>query len=274
MLPNLVIIGAMKAGTTSLHHYLDLHPEVAMAPGKELDFFVAEHNWKKGLGWYEARFPQRAPVLGESSPNYSKFPVFDGVAERMHAVLPDARLLYVVRDPLERIVSHHLHNTLEGRERRTLAEALGDPERSPYVQCSRYFMQIEQYLRFYHQRDLCIVSSERLKSERRATLRRIFRFLGVDEGFFCPAYASELNRSSERRAKRPLVRTLARSALARRLEPVLPAPVVRGLRAALGRVVEPPPLDTELRARLLESLGPDAERLRAFCGDRFEEWRC
>jgi hypothetical protein len=274
MLPNLVIIGAMKAGTTSLHHYLDLHPEVAMSPGKELDFFLAGRNWAKGLEWYEACFPRDAPVRGESSPNYTKYPLFDGVAERMHAVLPGARLLYVVRDPVERIVSQHLHNTLEGREQRSLEDALREPESYPAVQCSRYFMQIERYLRFYGENDLCIVSSERLKSDRRGTLRRIFRFLGIDEAYSCAEYARELNRSSERRRLNAFTRSLRATRLARGLVATLPPGVTRALRNLSGAAVERPVLGEALRARLIEILRPDVERLRALTGDPFDEWCC
>jgi len=274
MLPNLVIIGAMKAGTTSLHHYLDLHPEVAMAPGKELDFFLAGRNWEKGLEWYEACFPNDAPVRGESSPNYTKYPLFDGVAERMHAVLPAARLLYLVRDPVERIVSQHLHNTLEGRERRSLEEALREPERSPAVQCSRYFMQIERYLRFYRQDDLCIVSSERLKRDRPGTLRHIFRFVGVDEAYSCPEYTRELNRSSERRRRNAFTRSLRATRLARGLVATLPPAVTRTLRRLTGSAVGRPVLGDALRARLIEILRPDVEQLRALTGDPFDEWCC
>ena len=108
MLPNLIVIGAAKCGTTSLHEYLDLHPEVAMSREKELDFFVEEKHWGRGVEWYAAQF-EDAPVRGESSPSYTAYPRYRGVPERIRRVVPDAKLVYLVRDPVERIVSHFVH---------------------------------------------------------------------------------------------------------------------------------------------------------------------
>ena len=67
-LPNLIIIGGLKCGTTSIHHYLGLHPEIQMSKPKELNFFVEELNWDLGLDWYASRFDDRFKVRGESSP--------------------------------------------------------------------------------------------------------------------------------------------------------------------------------------------------------------
>src|SRR5687767_4299497 len=97
-LPNLVVIGGLKCGTTSLHHYLNLHPEVEMSRPKELNFFVAELNWPLGPEWYASHFSGGTSVRGESSPHYTNRPRFEGVAERMRSVLTDARLVYMVRD--------------------------------------------------------------------------------------------------------------------------------------------------------------------------------
>src|SRR5213078_5271544 len=82
-LPSLVVIGAQKCGTSGLHYYLSLHPEVSMSRPKELNFFIVERNWPRGTEWYAAHFEPRANVRGESSPNYTAYPQHQGVAERM-----------------------------------------------------------------------------------------------------------------------------------------------------------------------------------------------
>ena len=105
-LPNLIIIGGLKCGTTSIHHYLGLHPEIHMSKPKELNFFVEELNWDLGLDWYRGRFDDRFAVRGESSPHYTNLPYFEGVPERIHEHIPDAKLIYMVRDPISRILSH------------------------------------------------------------------------------------------------------------------------------------------------------------------------
>ena len=110
MLPNLIVIGAERCGTSSLHRYLRSHPQVFMSKKKELNFFVAEREWRRGRSWYERQFPADAPVRGESSPAYTAYPVFSGVPARLAALVPDAQLLYLVRDPVERTISAiHLH---------------------------------------------------------------------------------------------------------------------------------------------------------------------
>src|SRR6059058_6332030 len=73
-LPNLIVIGAQKCGTSGLHYYLSLHPEVSMSRPKELNFFIVERNWPRGTEWYAAHFEPRAIVRGESSPNYTAYP--------------------------------------------------------------------------------------------------------------------------------------------------------------------------------------------------------
>ena len=130
-LPNLIIIGGLKCGTTSLHHYLNLHPEIAMSRPKELNFFVSELNWPLGRDWYAGHFDPSARIRGESSPHYTNRPSFNGVPGRMRELLgSDVRLVYVVRDPIDRMLSHYLHNVGGGYEDRSLADALSDPESS------------------------------------------------------------------------------------------------------------------------------------------------
>ncbi|MBW1859792.1 MAG: sulfotransferase domain-containing protein, partial [Deltaproteobacteria bacterium] len=117
-------IGALKCGTTSLHYYLGLHPEISMSREKELYFFVKECNWYKGVDWYKSHFSGQSRIYGECTPIYTAYPVYRGVAERMHGVVPGAKLIYVVRDPIDRLVSHYVHACEMGREDRGIEGAL------------------------------------------------------------------------------------------------------------------------------------------------------
>ena len=128
-LPNLIVIGGLKCGTTSLHHYLNLHPQIAMSRPKELNFFVAELNW--ALGRRLVREPLRAPRRRSGArPRRTTRTAraSTGVAERMRAVLGEARLVYMVRDPIDRMLSHYLHNVGGGYETARWPTALADPE--------------------------------------------------------------------------------------------------------------------------------------------------
>jgi hypothetical protein len=190
-LPNLVVIGGLKCGTTSLHHYLNLHPDVEMSRPKELNFFVAELNWPLGTEWYASHFSGAAPIRGESSPHYTSRPRFEGVAERMRSVLgDDARLIYMVRDPIDRMLSHYLHNVGGGYEHRALADALADPD-SAYVSRSLYSFQVEPYLERFGRERIEVVAREELKGARTDTMRRLFGFLGVDPGFTSEQFERE-----------------------------------------------------------------------------------
>lgn len=123
MLPNFLIIGAAKSGTTSLYRYLRDHPQVFMAHSKELKFFASRTRWGFGPGWYawQCSDADGAVAIGEASPSYTRYPQRRGVPERVAQVLPDARLVYLIRHPIERMRSHYLHRILrEGGGRRLM----------------------------------------------------------------------------------------------------------------------------------------------------------
>ena len=190
-LPNLLVIGGLKCGTTSLHHYLNLHPEIAMSRPKELNFFVEQLNWPLGPDWYAAHFDGGAAVRGETSPHYTNRPRFAGVAQRMRAVVGESHLIYMVRNPIDRMLSHYLHNVGGGYETRGLTEALSDPD-SAYVARSRYAFQLEPYLdNGFTTESIEIVSREELKENRSATMGRVFGFLGVEDTFTSEQFVRE-----------------------------------------------------------------------------------
>jgi hypothetical protein len=278
-LPNLVVIGGLKCGTTSLHHYLNLHPEVQMSRPKELNFFVAELNWPLGADWYASHFAGGAAVRGESSPHYTNLPRFDGVAERMSSLIPDACLIYMVRDPLDRALSHYLHNVAGGYESRPLDTALIDPD-SAYVDRSRYAMQLHAYRDRYPDDRIEIVTREELKRRREETMRRLFEFLGVDPSFSSPQFSREWETGTGKRSGRfrlldRAVRLPGLRALDRnfdRLPESLRWLVERLVHDPEGAAVERPTLPDPVRERLEELLRPDTERLEAMIGRRLE-WR-
>ncbi len=196
-LPNLIVIGGLKCGTTSLHHYLSLHPQIAMSRPKELNFFVAELNWKLGPEWYASHFKREAAVRGESSPHYTNLPRFEGVAARMRETLgTQARLIYMVRDPYERLLSHYVHNEGGGYERRPMELAL--TPQSSYVTRSLYAMQLRPYLEAFSREQILIVDNRELALEREATVRRVFDFCGVDATFASAQFEREWETGSAR----------------------------------------------------------------------------
>lgn len=280
MLPNLIIIGAQKCGTSALHHYLGLHPDISMSSEKELDFFIESRNWAKGRAWYESMFTGEAKVLGEASPNYTNYPRLKGVPERMHALVPDAKLIYMVRHPLERIVSQYMHNRWSGVENRPLSQALRGSKRisidqTRYIRRSKYYMQVEQYLEYFPRANILVVTQEDLFDRRQQTLQAVFGFLGVDETFYTPRFCDLVHESTAKKAKNRLGLALAKGperGVLRRLPAAVRRPAEQIIRTIVTSRLKRPELDGGLRRELLAILRDDIERFRAFAGRPFADW--
>lgn len=272
MFPNFIIIGAMKCGTSSLYHYLRLHPQVGMSEIKEVDFFVKENNYEHGVGWYQSQFKGEFDVYGEASPNYSKAHYFKGVARRMYDLLPEVKLIYLVRDPIERIISHYTHNYSEGREHQSIEKVLQSPEENHYVMCSKYFWQLEHYLQFFSKDQILVVPSFQLMEERRAALHDIFEFIGVEPSFYTPEFGEQKHKSSQKRRKGRLSRLVLESPIIKTLKGYVPDRVKDPIKKTTRSEVHKPELSASLQQRLVDSLRTDIDRLRSFTGLQFRRW--
>lgn len=276
MLPNFIVIGAGKAGTTSLWGYLGAHPEVFMSEPKELNFFTVEHNWHRGLEWYERHFEgaSGAKAVGEASGNYTNWPQYDGVPARMAATVPDVRLVYIVRHPIERMVSAYRYMRVMGHEHRPIEEAFRT--RSIYLNVSRYATQIDRYLEHFDREQLFVVVSEDLRDDREATLRRLFEFLGVDPAIVPPTAEREFNRTDRKlRQPRAALRLARRvpgaGSLWRRAPDRVKAFGHRfGTRAVMRE--QEWELSGQVRAWLEETLREETRRLRKHLGPGFHCW--
>jgi hypothetical protein len=282
-LPTFFIIGAPKAGTTSFHHYLDQHPQIQMSAIKEPNFFVTPRNahYAKrvvgSLDKYERLFDPTVGVRGEASTSYADYPRREGVPERIKELVPDAKLIYLVRDPIARTVSHYQHLVASEGERRSLREVLGDLS-DPYAPCicpSLYASQLDRYLRHFPQERILVVDHAELLADRRSTLRGVCEFLEVDDGpLDALRFEDEFLKSSERRAYPPGFARFVGFAVAPRLQWLSPR-VRRSLRSSVERVLprlQTSTLDGELRARLEQLYAGEVERLRALTGQTFPAW--
>jgi len=166
--PNLFIIGAMKSGTTSLHNYLNAHPDIAMSEEKEPGYFVDELSLRRGEKWYCNLFEnaQDYRYRGESSTHYTKLPLYRGVPERIFRFNPDAKLIYIMRDPFERVVSHYWHALRDihhGGETRSLLKAV--KEQPDYLAFSNYAAQLTPYLERFGQAAIYTLTFESLRQD-------------------------------------------------------------------------------------------------------------
>jgi Sulfotransferase domain len=278
-LPNLIIIGGLKCGTTSIHHYLGLHPEVQMSKPKELNFFVSELNLDLGLDWYRGRFDDRFAVRGESSPHYTNLPRFEGVAERIQTHCPDTKLLYMIRDPIKRVLSHWVHAKGAGYESGEIEDVLSRPD-TAYVQRSMYWMQLQPYLQRFDRGQIELISSEELQADRQGTMRKAFGFVGVDENFTHEQFDREWEKSSaksgdkyqvmERLIKLPGLRSFDRNF------DRLP----ESMRWVVEKIVHDPDKPSAPKPKLSDEMfeqmrgwfREDVASLQEFAGRRFDGW--
>ena len=209
MRPDFIVIGAMKAGTTALFQYLRKHPQVFMPWRKELDFFSNEGKWGQGVTWYEEQFTQARPGqrIGEASPNYSKRHLWPETPTRLAQVLPDAQIIYMVRDPIMRLQSMYLDMLYYGGETRSISTATIDTD---YVTTSRYGMQIEPYVEMFGPERVLVETSERLRADPSSVLGRVLRFLDVDPAAMPALDSIEANPSESKRIPTRLGRYVRR----------------------------------------------------------------
>jgi hypothetical protein len=268
-LPNLIIIGAARSGTSALHHYLGLHPEISMSQAKELKFFQDPKSVEQ-LDSYSTCFDATASVRGEATPIYTCHPALPGVPERMHEAIPDAKLIYLVREPVERAIATYQTAVVLEIDTRPIDEAFRNPEDqfNVYTAESRYATQYEQFARFFPAERILVVKQADLLLRRAETLARIFEFLGVNTDFVSPGFQELINtRRAERRTA--LGKSLRTSALARatwalpdRPRRVLLGPIRRLTTAPIVHQIP----SERLRRRIARVLQPEMERFRELTG--------
>jgi hypothetical protein len=276
VLPTFLVIGARKAGSTSLFRYLSGHPQVYMPPEKRLEFFSGQ-TWDRGLTWYADQFSDAngATAIGEASNAYTTYPAAPDTPARIAEALPDVRLIYLVRHPIERIISQYRQAAAHWGEERPLDEVVLERP-AQYVALSRYAMQIDRYLQHLPREQLHVIISEDLRTKRVETLDRLWRFIGVDPALAPPDLGQDHHLSSDHRQEGALFRRLRNSPAREVARRLLPASVRQaGWRAATRKVELDPAaitLSETTRAHLLVRLRPDLVRLRELLGPTFHAW--
>ena len=190
--PNLFLIGAMKSGTSYLRKLLNAHPDIYMCEPDEPSYFVDPRHlktvypemWERGLWRSEERYLDLflpagdAPILGEASASYTKLPLAPGVSERIAAFNPEARFIYLLRDPVERAISHYWHMVRHHAEHRPIAEAVRrDPQ---FLAVSHYSMQLRPFLERFGREHVAVLVHEQLVADPTGVMGGVYQWLGVD----------------------------------------------------------------------------------------------
>ena len=188
MINNFVlIIGAMKCGTTSLYNYLVQHPEIAACRTKEIGFFGNPHRFKKGFEFYQNLWewnPEQHKYALEASPNYTRLTHPKGmnaavnIAQTAEKSGAKFKFIYILRNPLDRIESHYT----QGRKSnyKDTSQPLSEGINSEIVDTSRYAMQINEYYKRFATEDILLLNLDDLKQQPDLLLKKICEFLKID----------------------------------------------------------------------------------------------
>jgi len=287
--PNLFIAGIMKAGTTSLQRYLLTHPQIFMTSDpKEPTYFltreqlldvlpgVEKRGFWRGEEFYLKLFEEAGdrPVIGEASANYARLPRVQGVAERIAQFNPGARIVLIMRDPVERSISHYWYMVRFFAEKRDMLTALRDDV--DYTATSHYAMQLRPWLELFGRDRVWTLTTEALRDDGAGTLSQLFQWLGVDASFVPPNLSERANEAPEEIRQvqgSGLLHQLRHSAAWNALGPLVP----KSLRS-LGRgLAEKPVARTavdvrEARRYLRDIHRPQTLELEQLLGRRFPEW--
>ncbi len=295
MLPNFAIIGAHKAASTFLMHRLAAHPDIFM-PDREIPYFEHPDFHVKSVAWFESRFQlaEGRRAIGFKRPNLLGRPE---CPQHLAAVIPKARLIVTLRDPVDRAISAYFHLMKSGLiPVRPIEEGLGEilngsldaqwPMAGSVVEWGLYHRNVQRYLQHFPIQQFCILTYEDVQSDRQGTLRRVYEFLGVDPN-------RELGPVPEN--PMPGVYSMRRQRILRCLQPVrLTLSNDRGrvyhafgpIGSALRRVVHGvdvyvlarlfkaprPRLSPRLHARLAERFRGDVSALEQLLGRDLSHW--
>jgi Sulfotransferase domain len=263
-LPNFLIIGAMRSGTTSLARYLDSHPDVFLAEHKELHFF--DHHYERGIEWYRSRFADAGSFsyLGEATPNY----MYDHRAlERIATDIPEVKLIAVLRNPVDRAYSHYWHNRSRGKENldfrsaidaETIRLAVSEEQATiySYIDRGRYATQLERVLKYFEPASLKICIFDDLSSDPREVVGDLGAFIGLNDTSIVQTVGAQINRYVE-----------FRSLAVRRIAKRFPRPLRRiadKLNVQAARSY--PPMPTDVRQHLIDYFADEVQRTSSIVG--------
>lgn len=276
MKPSVIGIGVQKCMTSWIHALAGAHPGIVASTPKEVDFF--SYYFDRGYQWYEGHFqPKGADAVGfESSPSYFHDP---RAPERLAAYRPDARVILLLRDPVERAYSNHLHEVVKGHiPPRPFAEGLAN--NPAYVEQGLYATHVARWLDWFPRERMLILVAEEIVGDLEGAARRTYDFFGVDPEHRSGVLGEKRNDSDT--ARFPLLRNTLRlggDALRRAglEEALIKAKRLPPIQAALRYNSVPardlvPPLSAEDRARMTELFAPETERLAALLGRAELPW--
>jgi len=200
--PNYVMIGSPRCGTTTFTELFPQHPDVFLSREKEPHFFSIDHFYHRGWDWYETLYEGSAgcKAIGEASTTYSQHAEFPKAVGRVIEHLPEAKIIYMVREPTAQIGSHWMLRLSHGRGRYPFTRDIR--ENPTYIDTASYWSQLQRYRDHYPDDRILVLFLEDLVADSRSVLQRFYSFLGVDPTFEPKDPDRQANSSASRRVDR------------------------------------------------------------------------
>lgn len=264
--PQFIIIGAMKSATSTLHDQLALQQGIFMSTPKEPNFFSDDKQYQKGLGWYQSLFSDALPtdLCGESSTHYTKLPTYPETISRLKAYTDDIKLVYVLRHPLERLISHYIHEWSQNNIHCEINTAI--KKHPELIEYSLYHKQISPFIENFGGESILISYFQKILHSPQAELEKVCRHIGYQDH---PEWNFEMksqNVSSQRIREFPLYSLLIKSRTASTLRKLL---IPRSIREKIKirlTMTERPTLTAETQNRLEAIFDRDLKRLNDMTG--------
>jgi hypothetical protein len=265
-LPDFIIIGAMKSATSSLYDQLVRQPGIFMTNPKEPNYFSDDEQYHRGIKWYKSLYSDAGEndLLGEASTHYTKLPTYPNTIKRMQECNLKSKFIYVMRHPIDRLVSHYIHEWSQRVINVNIDNAVEMyPEMKAY---SLYAMQLQPYLNAYGKDAILPVFFDRLKKYPQLELERICQFINYKGS---PKWKFDLppsNMSSERIRRFPMYNLLIESYIAKSIRRAL---VPKNLRTKIRHslsIRKRPELSNDVRKKLVIEFDNDLFRLGQWLG--------
>lgn len=266
LLPKFLIIGSMKCGTSSLHYYINQHPEIDMSFDKENHYFSVDTIYNNGIDWYKGLFPKSNNVIGETSVSYADFRNYPEAPKRiLNDLGQQVKFIYIVRDPFERVKSHYVHNYAEGRLKLNINQYINSNiENTIVIDYCRYYSQIQSYLKYFDLSQFLILSSEELMNNRTGTLKKVFKFLGVNENYYTENFEKIKHKSKSKKQYNKFGFILRHTPLIWRYVNKIPF---------TGSKITNPVLNASSKDKIKTLLNKEIEQFESLTKRKFSEWK-
>ncbi|MCL4803572.1 MAG: sulfotransferase [Anaerolineae bacterium] len=270
-----MMIGAQKAGTTSLAAQLAAHPQICFCREKEPGYFHKTADWRAGLDKYHSLYdPRPGQICGEGSTFYTFFPEFRETHTRLYDYNPELKFIYIMRQPVERVISHYTHNRVREIDMRPPEDAVFTD--AAYVDRSRYGVQLRPYLELFGPENVLLLIFEEYTADQIGTLGRIAEFLDIDAAPFITTDTTPLHQSvGQPFLRSEALRNFTKTGTFQKVRNVVPAAIRQPIRHRLlsNKIDEKPHFSPEMKMALWRMLEDDVNTIEGLLGRGLNVWR-